>query len=54
MGADAWSAHMLADYLTAYSAGWGHRVTDDFTRVMGRPAGSIERFAQDHASFLVA
>jgi uncharacterized protein YbjT (DUF2867 family) len=50
MGADAWSAHMLADYLTAYSAGWGNRVTEDFRKVMGRKPGGVEQFAQDHAA----
>lgn len=50
MGADAWSAHMLADYLAAYGAGWGDRITDDFSKVMGRPPREIEAFARDHAA----
>lgn len=54
MGADAWSAHMLADYLTAYSAGWGNRVTDDFFRVTGRKPGGIEQFALAYSQSVVA
>jgi uncharacterized protein YbjT (DUF2867 family) len=54
MGADAWSAHMLSDYLAAYSAGWGDRVTDDFSRVTGRQPGSIEQFALAHSLAVVA
>jgi uncharacterized protein YbjT (DUF2867 family) len=49
-GADAWSAHMLADYLTAYSAGWGDRVTEDFSHVLGRKPFGIEKFARDYAA----
>jgi uncharacterized protein YbjT (DUF2867 family) len=49
MGVDEWTANLLGDYSTAYSANWGDLVTDDFQRVTGKAPRSIAQFSRDFA-----
>lgn len=49
MGLDAWLVGAFLDYFDAYKNGHGSVVTDDFTRLTGRPSRSISDFARDHA-----
>jgi uncharacterized protein YbjT (DUF2867 family) len=48
-GIDDWMVNLLCDYFKAYSTNWGDRVTDDFQRVTGKAARTIEQFARDFA-----
>ncbi|TYB56351.1 SDR family oxidoreductase [Nonomuraea sp. PA05] len=48
-GMPEWDAKVTGEYLTAYSKGWGDYTTQDFEKVMGRPARSFDAFARDHA-----
>ena len=50
MGMDEWTANLLGDYSTAYSANWGDLVTDDFPRVTGKAPRSIAQFCRDFAA----
>ncbi|GAA1374066.1 hypothetical protein [Catellatospora chokoriensis] len=47
-GLPAWTADVTAEYLAAYAADWGDRITPDFARVTGRPAADVVAFARDH------
>ena len=49
MGIDEWMANLMGNYSAAYSANWGDLVTDDFQRVIGKSARSIEQFSKDFA-----
>jgi uncharacterized protein YbjT (DUF2867 family) len=46
-GLDESVAAMGAEYVTAYSTGWGDYTTTDFTDVMGRQPRTFEEFARD-------
>jgi uncharacterized protein YbjT (DUF2867 family) len=49
MGMDEWTLNLIGDYMTAYSANWGDRVTDDFRRITGKAPRSFQQFATDFA-----
>ncbi|UBU13410.1 SDR family oxidoreductase [Nonomuraea gerenzanensis] len=51
-GLPEWDAKVTGEYLTAYSRGWGDFTTQDFEKVVGRPATPFARFARDHAEQL--
>src|SRR5690606_12887219 len=53
-GMPEWNAAVTADYLQAYSGGWGDYATADFSAVTGRPARSFAEFARDHRDLLAA
>ncbi len=46
MGTDEFTRTLYCDYFAAYSANWGDAVTDEVSRLLGRPARSIADFAQ--------
>lgn len=48
-GVDEWRINSLGDYLTAYGSGWGDFATEDFPQLMGKPARSIDDFANAFA-----
>ena len=50
MGMDAYSVHMMGDYLTAYSNNWGDFVSSDFQTLMGKAPRSWADFSRDFAS----
>jgi uncharacterized protein YbjT (DUF2867 family) len=49
-GVDEWRIHSVGDYLTAFSRGWSDVVSEDFPRLMGKPARSIDDFAATYAA----
>ncbi|NMO53763.1 NAD(P)H-binding protein [Actinoplanes sp. TBRC 11911] len=51
-GFSSWFAGVNTEYARAYADGWGDRTTDDFPRLMGRPAHDITEFVRDHLSEL--
>jgi uncharacterized protein YbjT (DUF2867 family) len=46
-GADEWSAKLITDYCTAYSAGFGDFTTDNVQRITGHPPRSIDDFVRE-------
>ncbi|NRQ32748.1 SDR family oxidoreductase [Nonomuraea sp. NN258] len=51
-GMREWDAAVTAEYLRAYSGGWGDYVTPHFADVVGRPGTTFAEFARDHADSL--
>lgn len=49
MGMDPWMVNLLADYMKAYSAGWGDFANGEFQAVTGKAPRGIDRFARDFA-----
>ncbi len=50
MGLDAWVVDQYMIYFDAFRNGYGEIVTDDFTKLTGRPSRTINDFARDYAS----
>lgn len=46
-GADEWTAKLITDYCTAYSAGFGDFTTDHVQRITGHPPRSIDDFVRE-------
>ena len=49
IGFDEWIRTLLGDYFKAYSTSWVGDATDEFQKLVGHPARSIEQFAHDFA-----
>jgi uncharacterized protein YbjT (DUF2867 family) len=53
-GLRSWDAAVNTEYARAYAGGWGDYTTDDFSRVMGRPARDIAGFVRENLGDLRA
>lgn len=51
-GFSSWFAGVNTEYARAYAQGWGDHTTDDFPRLMGRPARDITDFVRTHIAEL--
>lgn len=51
-GIPRWEAEVIAEYGTAFAAGWGDFVTPDFADVTGRQSRGVADFARDHSGAL--
>jgi uncharacterized protein YbjT (DUF2867 family) len=47
MGIDDFTLNLLRDYLNAYSNNWGDIVSNDFSKIMGKPARNISTFLSE-------
>lgn len=46
-GADDWTAKLITDYTTAYTAGWGDFTTDHVQRITGHAPRSVDDFVRE-------
>jgi uncharacterized protein YbjT (DUF2867 family) len=46
-GADDWTAKLIVDYTTAYTAGFGDFTTDNVQRITGHPPRSVDDFVRE-------
>lgn len=51
-GLPPWDAAVNTEYARAYSGGWGDFTTEDFPKVMGRPARGISAFVRENLAGL--